>query len=208
MLFQWLQRSYSLPGTPKHDFLEIHEALWFFEISCNFMKFLKFYPNFGFAGSLECQALQPLLFPKEYQGFVKGCEWLKTQKSWISLKTIKFAEFSWNFISFITFPQFHQFSALRRWHAKRTVIPMHFQWLQRSCFLPEHPKICFSWISWNFMKFREISWDSMKFLKFYPNSGFAGSLECQALQPLLFLRNIKVSWRVADGWKHQNHEFH
>ena len=44
------------------------------------MKFLKLHPNSGFAGSLECQALQPLLFPKEYQCFLKGCGWPKTQK--------------------------------------------------------------------------------------------------------------------------------
>ena len=43
------------------------------------MGFLKFYENNGFAGSLGCQALQPLLFPKEYQGFVKGGGWLETQ---------------------------------------------------------------------------------------------------------------------------------
>ena len=49
--------------------------------SLNLMKFLKFYRKSGFEGSLECQALQPLLFPKEYEGFVKGCGWLKTQKS-------------------------------------------------------------------------------------------------------------------------------
>ena len=33
--------------------------------------------------------------------------------------------------------------ALWRWHAKRAVIPMLFQWLQRSCFLPGHHQICF-----------------------------------------------------------------
>ena len=43
------------------------------------MKFLEFYPNFDFASSLECQAPQPLFFPKENKGFVKGCGWLKTQ---------------------------------------------------------------------------------------------------------------------------------
>ena len=42
------------------------------------MKFLEFYPNCGFASCLECQAPQPLLFPKENKGFVEGCEWLKT----------------------------------------------------------------------------------------------------------------------------------
>jgi hypothetical protein len=43
------------------------------------MKFLKIYPNVGFGSSLECRVVQPLLFPKENKGFVKGCGWLKTQ---------------------------------------------------------------------------------------------------------------------------------
>ena len=64
------------------------------------MKFLEFYPNFGSAGSLECQALQPLLFPKENKGFVKGCGWLKTQNIMdfiknheVSKKSMKFHKF-------------------------------------------------------------------------------------------------------------------
>ena len=61
------------------------------------MKFLKIYPNFGFAGSLECQALQPLLFPKEYQGFVKGCGWLKTQNIMISIRNYEIIS---NFMGF------------------------------------------------------------------------------------------------------------
>ena len=58
------------------------------------MKFLKFCKNIGFAASLGCQALQPLLFPKEYQGFVKGCGWLKTQKIMIFIEFHNFLKFS------------------------------------------------------------------------------------------------------------------
>ena len=54
-------------------------------------------PNFGFASSLECQALQPLLFPKENKGFVKGCGWLKTQNIMIFIRN---HEFSRNFMKF------------------------------------------------------------------------------------------------------------
>ena len=164
MLFQWLQRSYSLPGTPKQIFLEFHGILWnFVDFHEIFIKILKYYPNSGFAGSLECQALQPLLFPKEYQGFVKGCGWLKTQKTWISFKIMKLPEIPWTFINSYDFLAFHQFSALRRWHAKRTVIPMGFQWLQRAHSSPGTPKSDFVMKIFNsdqnnggFMKFGEI----------------------------------------------------
>ena len=57
-------------------------------------------------------------------------------------------KFSWNFINFIECLQFHQFSGLRRWHAKRTVIPMLFQWLQRAHSSPGTPKSDFSWKYW------------------------------------------------------------
>ena len=50
------------------------------------MKLLIFYSNWGFESSLECQAAQPLLFPKENQGFVKGCGWLTTQNIMISIR--------------------------------------------------------------------------------------------------------------------------
>ena len=65
------------------------------------MKFLNFYLNFGFAGSLECQALQPLLFPKEYQGFVKGCGWLKTQNIMKFIKNHEISEKSMKFHKFL-----------------------------------------------------------------------------------------------------------
>jgi len=65
------------------------------------MKFLKFYPNFGFASSLECQALQPLLFPKENKGFVKGCGWLKTQNIMNFIKNHEIFKNSMKFHKFL-----------------------------------------------------------------------------------------------------------
>ena len=50
------------------------------------MDLVKFQLNLGFASSLECQAPQPLLFPKENKGFVKGCGWLKTQNIMIFIR--------------------------------------------------------------------------------------------------------------------------
>ena len=77
------------------------------------MKFLKFYENDGFAGSLGCQALQPLLFPKEYQGFVKGCGWLKTQEIMIFIEIDEvsgiFMRFHDNFVNFVDFNEDHDF---------------------------------------------------------------------------------------------------
>ena len=80
---------------------------------------------------------------------------------------------------------------------------MLFQWLQRSYSLAGSPKHDFSWNLWNTIK---STWNVMQFHEFYDiyqNFGLASSPECQAAQPLLFLRKIKVSWRVADGWKHK-----
>ena len=65
------------------------------------MKFLKFHLKSGFASSLECQALQPLLFPKEYQGFVKGCGWLKTQKIMNFIKNHESSRNHMNFHKFL-----------------------------------------------------------------------------------------------------------
>ena len=72
------------------------------------MKFLEICKNIGFAASLGCQALQPLLFPKEYQGFVKGCGWLKTQKIVISIKNHQISEIFMKFHKFHKFPPISQ----------------------------------------------------------------------------------------------------
>ena len=96
------------------------------------MKFLIFYTNLGFASSLECQAAQPLLFPKGNQGFVKGCGWVKTQNIMIFIRNhdiMKLSGNPWNFINFHDFRVFRKISAPQRWQAKNTVFPMLFQWL-------------------------------------------------------------------------------
>ena len=149
MLFQWLQRSYSLPGTPKQNFLEFHEILWnfvkFHGISWNFWNFTQI-PVLRAPWS--ARLFNPCFFLRKIKVSWRVADGWKHKKSWISLKIMKVPEVPWIFINSYNFLAFHQFSALRRWHAKRTVIPMLFQWLQRSCFLPGHPKICFSWKYW------------------------------------------------------------
>ena len=112
------------------------------------MEFQKFHQNFIFAGSLECQALQPLLFPREFQGFVKGCGWLKTQNIMILIKNDGFSEIPWDFIKSHDFRAFREISAPQLWHAKKTVIPIIFQWLQCSYSSPGTPKSDFLWKYW------------------------------------------------------------
>ena len=105
------------------------------------MGFLRFYQNSGFAGSLGCQALQPLLFLKEYQGFVKGCGWLKTQEIIISI------EIHGNSGIFTKFHKFHQISpispdlgpaALAR---RKDSNSYGFSMVAARTFLPGHTKI-------------------------------------------------------------------
>ena len=161
MLFQWLQPSYSLPGAPKHEFpWIIWEFMKFHEISWSFMKFLEFYKYFGFAGSLGCQALEPFLFPKEYQGFVKGCGWLKTQKIMIFIEIHRISEV------FLKFHKFHKISpispvlgpaALARRNGSNSY---GFSMVAARTFLPGHPKIWFCMkilvSNQNFQDFHEI----------------------------------------------------
>ena len=152
------------PGHPKTCFFEIYEIL------LNFLKFDGILWNFWnftqipvLRAPWSARLFNPCFFLRNIKVSWRVADGWEHKNSWFSLKIIEFPEISWNFINFINFPQFHQFSALRCWHAKRTVIPMPFQWLQRSCFLPGHPKICFSWKYWFqtkilgiFMKFYEI----------------------------------------------------
>ena len=146
MLFQWLQRSYSLPGTPKQDFSWISwNFMKFREISWDFMKFLKFYPNSGFAGSLECQALQPLLFPKEYQGFVKGCGWLRTQKLMIFINN------HWTsgiFMKFHKFPPISPVFGPAVLARKKDSNSYAFSMVAALMFPPRAPQNMFSWKYW------------------------------------------------------------
>ena len=48
----------------------------------------------------------------------------------------------------IDFHVFHKISAPQRWNAKRTVIPMLFQWFQCSYSCPRTPKSDFLWKYW------------------------------------------------------------
>ena len=50
------------------------------------------------------------------------------------------------------------------------------------------------------MKFHEIWWD---FWKSTQISVLWAPWSARLLNPCFFLREIKVSWRVADGWKHK-----
>ena len=105
------------------------------------MKFLNFYKNISFAGSLGCQALQPLLFPKEYQGFVKGCGWLKTQEIMIFMEIHGISGI------FTNFHKFHEISpispglgpaALAR---RKDSNSNGFSMVAARTFLPGHAKI-------------------------------------------------------------------
>ena len=139
------------PGHPKTWFsLKFMKFLKYHEISWNFIEFLEFHRNFGFGSSRECQAPQPLLFPKENKGFVKGCGWLKTQNS---MKFIR------NYEKFRNFMIFHNFqwllcisqdfgpAALAR---KKDSNSYAFSMVAAPSFFPGHPKI------WHFIQFREI----------------------------------------------------
>ena len=107
------------------------------------MKFLKSYKNIGFAGSLRCQALQPLLVPGEYQGFVKGCGWLKIHKL---MNFIEIHKNSGNLIKIHTFHKNSPISpilgpaALAR---RKDSNSYGFLMVTARTFLPGHLKISF-----------------------------------------------------------------
>ena len=109
------------------------------------MKFLKFYKIIGFAGSLGCQALQPLLFRKEYQGFVKGCGWLKTQEIMIFMEIHEISGI------FMKFHKFHEISRISPGLGPAALARRNdsnsygFQWLQRAHSSPGTPKCDLSW---------------------------------------------------------------
>ena len=111
----------------------------------------------------SARLFNPCFFLRNIKVSWRVADGWKHKISWISLKNMKFSTIAWNFIKSYNFLAFHQFSALRRWHAKRTVIPMVFQWLQRAHSSPGTPKSDFSWKYWiltkmmgNLMKFGEI----------------------------------------------------
>ena len=87
--------------------------------------------NFRFFELPGVPGSSTLAFPKENKGFVKGCGWLKIQNVMIFIRFHGISEASWEFINFHDFRSFLKIPALQRWHAKKKVIPMPFQWLQR-----------------------------------------------------------------------------
>ena len=146
------------------NFLEISEIPW------NFHKFHDFLRNFWHFTQIwvlrapwSARLLNPCFFLRNIKVSWRVADGWKHKKWWISLKITKVPEVPWIIINSYDSLAFHQFSALRRWHAKRTVIPMVFQWLQRAHSSPGTPKSDFSSKCWiltkimgNFMKFCEI----------------------------------------------------
>ena len=170
MLFQWLQRSYSLPRTPKHHFLEIHQIL------LNFLKFHKIpwsFWNFTqisvLCGPWSARLFNPCFSLRKIKVSWRVADGWKHKMSWISLQIMKFPRILWNFIQSYNFLAFHEFSALRRWHAKTTVIPIVFQWLQRAHSSPGTPESDFPWKYWILTKKWGISWN---LVRLSPRIGF------------------------------------
>ena len=161
MLFQWLQRSYSLPGIPKHDFLEIHENSWnlmeFHETSWSSWNFTQI---LVLGAPRSARLLNPCFFLRKIKVSWRVADGWKPKIPWNLWQIMKFPEASWFFINSRDFYAFLKISALQRWHAKRTVIPMLFQWLRPPHSSPDTPK---SKISWNFVKIGKTSWNFMKF---------------------------------------------
>ena len=158
------------------------------------MKFLIFHPNSGFAGSLECQALQTLLFPKEYQGFVKGCGWLKTWKTIIFIKIHKISRLSMKLHKFHKFPPISQVFGPAALARKKDSNSYAFSMVAALMFPPRAPqnmfflKILVS--NHNFGDFHEILWNLAPELGFEDSEG---SLAGPGWKPQYSYRNIKVS---------------
>ena len=144
--------------------------LEFYEISLSFLKFHENSWNFWNLTKISdlrapwgARLFKPCYFLRNIKVSWWVADGWKHKHSRFSLNFIKVLKFPRNFIKSLKFLQFHQFSALRRWHAKRTVIPMVLQWLQRSCVLPGHPKTCFSWKHWFQTNILGFSWNFVKF---------------------------------------------
>ena len=60
--------------------------------------------------------------------------------------------------------------------------------------------LAISEISWNFHKFHEFPRNFWHFTQIWV---LRAPWSARLLNPCFFLREIKVSWRVADGWKHK-----
>ena len=105
------------------------------------MKFLIFYQNLGFASSLECQAAQPLLFPKGNQGFVKGCGWLKTQNIMIFIRNHEIITKSMEFHKFPLFTCISQDFGPAALASKKDSISYAFSMVAVLTFHPGHVQI-------------------------------------------------------------------
>ena len=105
------------------------------------MKYLIFYQNLGFASSLECQAAQPLLFPKGNQGFVKGCGWLKTQNIMIFIRNHEIITKSMEFHKFPYFSCISQDFGPAALASKKDSISYAFSMVAVLTFLPGHGQI-------------------------------------------------------------------
>ena len=166
----------------------------FHEISWNLVKFLKSYPNFGFVSSLECQAAQPLLFPKEYQGFVTGCGWLETQNIMIFIRSHGILRNIMNFHKFSWFPCISQDFGPAALVRKKDSNSYAFSMVAVLIFLPGHSKISFSIKilvpNQFFRDFHEICWNLGAGSDFM---GFEASLAGPGGKPWYSYRNIKVS---------------
>ena len=161
------------------------------------MRFLEnydFYQNSGFAGSVECQALQLLLFPKEYQGFVKGCGWLKTQKIMNFIKNHENSRNSMEFHKFLWFPCISPVFGSAALARKKDSNSYGFPMVAARTFLPGHPRIWFSMkildSDQNNWEFHEIWWNLAPELGFKDSEG---SLAAPGWKPQYSYRNIEVS---------------
>ena len=158
------------------------------------MKFLIFSQNLGFASSLECQAAQPLLFPKGNQGFVKGCGWLKTQNIMIFIRNHEIITKSMEFHKFPYFSSISQDFGPAALASKKDSISYAFSMVVVLIFLPGHGQI------WFFMKILVPNQYFGHFHKISGNfgsesdfRGSEGSLAGPGWKPWYSYRNIKVS---------------
>jgi len=164
MLFQGLRCSYSLPGTQKHYFpWKSWILMKLIEISPNSMKFRGVWWISGLLRFLGCQAPQPLLFPKENKGFVKGCGWLKIRIPIISNRIHGMSEIFMEMQKVPLFSSISQHCGPAALARKNNSNSYAFSMVVALIFLPGHPKIWFFMKNWirtkimgDFMKFEEI----------------------------------------------------
>ena len=111
------------------------------EISVNIVKLMDFHGFSGFGGS---EPLRPWFWGRNIKVLWRVAG---SRKSWNFMEFHDLNEspqFLWNFLIFNGFHRIYKKSTVWRWHAKTQVIPMLFQWLQRSYALPGTSKHKFS----------------------------------------------------------------